>query len=693
MSYFGVNRKTTKNPLYTAGYARAGTTASIVDPFSKKQANNKWLPFVNPIAQEAKEPVIRPPAHLAAKEKAAQYQAKLASATAEEKVAIYSQQHKGTDEAIEVDMNEKYRAKFSEFLRGVAPDEEYKRVGWDPKTFKETTPTRPYGGRAKNEPLSLHPTVIAYLDSTVDSSINYQRDLAKLRNKAASTGMHNMSIDECWKLYKYYILGIDDSAPPDPLGFLGSGPSSDTQPPLPTPMTAPPPIPKMQTSIKPDRPSQNNRLPLNEQPSMAKPKPGGGGGGPSGGGPSGCGGGSEPTDDELVDLYMKIHPNESERDKYKKLSPADKKKFQEATLESVGSKIDEFRILAKKFDTIKKAMQKMGGRDDDIHDHLSQILLRGAHDTELDAELAIQLENERQYNKPTTPPPPTLTEEEEKQIREKQEFDENERLKAEKRQKRQEEKEKNKKAMEEITEQNKKAQEMLDRRLDAEKKAKEEEKKASTTTTTTATTTSNSNYIPDSRPVLQTTTSEPRERVLDHMEEQHQHTQKLTKEADNHEKISKQLMDLKDKIIHEHGENIKEADLRRRKMIAYVHDNLSLKSIAGGKAHKELLPKLQELSEVHKLLETAKEAHEAIPMLLGSHDEIQKHGNNLYNTLQLIKRELDLIDQEIAEAWDAEKKEINEDEKKEQARMAKYQKLKKPTVSVITNKHPQLTYL
>jgi len=230
MSYFGVNRKTTKNPLYTAGHAPGGTTASTVDPFSKKQANNKWLPFVNPIAQEAKEPVIRPPAHLAAKEKAAQYEAKLASATAEEKVAIYSQQHKGTDEAIEVDMNEKYRAKFSEFLRGVAPDKEYQKVGWDPKTFKEVQPGVRYGGRAKNEPLSLHPTVIAYLDSTVDSSINYQRDLAKLRNKAASTGMHNMSIDECWKLYKYYILGIDDSAPPDPLGFLGTTPASPPPP-------------------------------------------------------------------------------------------------------------------------------------------------------------------------------------------------------------------------------------------------------------------------------------------------------------------------------------------------------------------------------------------------------------------------------------------------------------------------------
>ncbi len=123
------------------------------------------------------------------------------------------QRYKDTDSELDGQVNEEFRLEFVDFLRGRAPAEMYESLGWDTRTFRKSPE------EVKNEPMSLHPSVIAYLDSHVDTSINYMRDLAKLKCRAQNTGMTNMSIDECYKLFKFYIKGIHEPDLQDPMSF------------------------------------------------------------------------------------------------------------------------------------------------------------------------------------------------------------------------------------------------------------------------------------------------------------------------------------------------------------------------------------------------------------------------------------------------------------------------------------------
>lgn len=244
MSYFGVNRRpgVTQQPLFSKVklYGDASIAPMRQDPFGNTRVNQKWLQFQNPIALEAREPRIKPPHAIATRELETKFQQKLSLAAPEERTAIYNQKHQGLEQALESETNEVYRQKFEDFMRGIAPDAEYQCLGWNTDTFRQGQ----FG--AKNEPLSMHPTVISYFDASVDASIDYQKDLAKLRNKAQSTGMHSMSIDECWKLYKFYVLGIYDAAPAlNPLSFSAAPPppppSSSSNPANPSPSSNPPP--------------------------------------------------------------------------------------------------------------------------------------------------------------------------------------------------------------------------------------------------------------------------------------------------------------------------------------------------------------------------------------------------------------------------------------------------------------------
>ena len=277
MSYFGIKRTGNPNPPYDP---------PRVDEYSTGNATKKWLPFVNPIANEAKEPKIKGPGWFMKKEREKEYLAKLGQASAVEQAGIFVAKHQGINEEIENAASEKYRTKFEDFMRGLGSDEEYKLLGFEPSTFRTIRDGLP---AARNEPLSVHPTVLSYLDSTVDSVMNYQRDLAKLKLKAQSTGLKDMSIDEIHKLYKYYILGLTPEPAPAAPYFHAAAPSQGPGPNTTTPLHEeagpnaptvihnhlhsnigiPPPDTSMKVPTKPSEPSEPEALPPATQPTVS----------------------------------------------------------------------------------------------------------------------------------------------------------------------------------------------------------------------------------------------------------------------------------------------------------------------------------------------------------------------------------------------------------------------------------------
>lgn len=132
---------------------------------------------------------------------------------------LAAQKVKDYREQLVAQHNETFIHDFRNFIAGVGKQSDYKKAGILDAIKK--------GHIGQARPLSNNPEVIEYLDAITTRVIDYEREIAKLKLRCASSGKHGgPNMHDCYLLYKYVVRGLPYEAKDFTHNYASTDPSS-----------------------------------------------------------------------------------------------------------------------------------------------------------------------------------------------------------------------------------------------------------------------------------------------------------------------------------------------------------------------------------------------------------------------------------------------------------------------------------